>query len=202
TLAVAIGVKHEGGPTLRRGRIAGLVELLAIEPARNLAAATGPDGVVPIVAELQVMRAEAGVDEAVVHRLRVEYGELAQILVERKQLGRRMVGSGFAEVWIVRAAERRRQPDAALAIEHRVVVVDLGVPQLLLAPIGRRLHRLFNRRASGASGSRTGALKVVTLFVLGSRIGNRSLAYSGDPSRGPLALTVGSRRSDEIRSWR
>ena len=35
--------------------------------------------------------------------------------------------------------------------------------------------------ASGVSASRTGALNVVTVCVLGSRIGSRSVAYSGEP---------------------
>src|SRR5262245_32894266 len=55
---------------------------------------------------------------------------------------------------------------------------------------------------SGMFGSSTGILKNVTLLVLGSRIGMLSVEYSGEPIRGPLALTVGLRRSDEIRSWR
>src|SRR5258708_39835462 len=52
------------------------------------------------------------------------------------------------------------------------------------------------------SASRTGALKVVTVLVTGSRIGSESVAYSAEPNSLPLALTVGLRRSDEIRSWR
>src|SRR3984957_14133364 len=55
---------------------------------------------------------------------------------------------------------------------------------------------------SGMPGSRTGILKNVTLLVFGSRIGMLSVAYSGDPKSGPLALTVGLRLSDEIRSCR
>src|SRR3954452_17671871 len=49
-------------------------------------------------------------------------------------------------------------------------------------------------------GSATGILKNVTLCVFGSRIGMASDEYSFDPYSGPLALTVGCRRSDEIRS--
>src|SRR5258706_14461819 len=51
-------------------------------------------------------------------------------------------------------------------------------------------------------GSATGILKVETLLVFGSRIGIRSVEYSGAPYSGPYALTVGLRRSDEIRSCR
>ena len=46
-------------------------------------------------------------------------------------------------------------------------------------------------RDGGISGSRTGAWKYVTVFVAGSRIGNSSVAYSGEPYSLPPALTVG-----------
>src|SRR5579884_2989890 len=55
---------------------------------------------------------------------------------------------------------------------------------------------------NGMSGSRTGILKYVTVFVFGSRIGMLSVEYSGEPYNLPKALTVGLRRSDEIRSCR
>src|SRR5215472_15629047 len=55
---------------------------------------------------------------------------------------------------------------------------------------------------SGMPGSCTGSLKNVTLLVFGSRIGMLSVAYSGEPNSGPYALTVGLRRSEEIRSCR
>ena len=51
-------------------------------------------------------------------------------------------------------------------------------------------------------GSRTGALKTVATFFTGSRIGMSSELYSGDPYSGPLALTVGKRRSLAMRSCR
>src|SRR6478735_10837725 len=50
------------------------------------------------------------------------------------------------------------------------------------------------------AGSATGILKNDTVLVFGSRIGMLSVAYSGEPYSGPLALTVGFRRSDAIRS--
>src|SRR6185295_4081179 len=131
-----IAVEHEGGPTLRRRRVTGLIKSLAVEPARDLPATTGPDRVVTIVAELQVVRPEAGIDKAVFQRLGVENGKLAQILLDWEQLGRRVAGSLLAKVGIDGAADCRRQPDAALLVEHRVVVIHLRVPQLLLTPIG------------------------------------------------------------------
>src|SRR5439155_13646760 len=56
--------------------------------------------------------------------------------------------------------------------------------------------------ASGVSVARTGIVNVVTVCVLGSRMGITSVAYSGEPKSLPYALTVGWRRSDAIRSWR
>src|SRR3974390_1842982 len=55
---------------------------------------------------------------------------------------------------------------------------------------------------SGIAASRTGALKTEAVFVFGSRIGRESVLYSGEPKSGPLALTVGLRRSEAIRSCR
>src|ERR1044071_10272312 len=44
-------------------------------------------------------------------------------------------------------------------------------------------------------GSATGILKNDAVLVFGSRIGALSVEYSGEPNSGPLALTVGLRRS-------
>src|SRR5260370_32199770 len=38
-------------------------------------------------------------------------------------------------------AERRGEPDPALAVDRRVVIVDVGIPHLLLAPVGGRPER-------------------------------------------------------------
>ena len=43
---------------------------------------------------------------------------------------------------IVHAAHGRGEPHPALVVEHGVVLVGLGVPQHLVAPVGRRLRRL------------------------------------------------------------
>ena len=57
--------------------------------------------------------------------------------VERELHGRRMARSLLAEGGIVRLVPGCREPDAALPVEHRVVVVGPAVPDVLLAPIGR-----------------------------------------------------------------
>src|SRR5207247_935664 len=66
-LAVAIRVEDERGPPLRFRGVASLIEQFGVEPAYHpaAAAARGPQRVVGVVAELQVMRLEAGVDEGV-----------------------------------------------------------------------------------------------------------------------------------------
>jgi hypothetical protein len=53
-----------------------------------------------------------------------------------------MVGALLAEGRIVDAAHRGREPDAALLVEHAVVVVGALAPDLLLAPVGRGRGRL------------------------------------------------------------
>src|SRR5262249_23366679 len=114
-----------------------------------------------------------------------------------------MVRTLLAKGRIVRAAYRCSQPDPALGVEHRIVIIGLGAPDLFVAPIGGGLHRLSaeaEARRLRHFGTSTGILKNVTLLVFGSRIGMSSLAYSGEPNSGPLALTAGLRRSEEIRS--
>ena len=64
-LAIAVGVEDEGRPALRLGCVAGLIEYLGIDPARYRPGAAQPERVVRVIAELQVMRAETGVDEGV-----------------------------------------------------------------------------------------------------------------------------------------
>src|SRR5688572_7706445 len=75
-------------------------------------------------------------------------------------------------------------------------------PQYAEGPIGFTVAACPGPRDSGMPGSATGILNVVTLCVLGSRIGMLSVEYSGEPKSGPYPLTVGSRRSEAIRSWR
>ncbi len=91
-LAVAVGVENERGPALRLLDVAGLVEHLGVDPADVAAAAAGagPDRLVGVVAELQMMRAEAGLIGGVLAGLRVVHRHAAVGAVERKLDGRRM----------------------------------------------------------------------------------------------------------------
>src|SRR3954471_5432252 len=71
-------------------------------------------------------------------------------------------------------------------------------PQYGEGCIGFRLAAWPRPSDSGISGAATGILKNFTLFVFGSRIGMLSVEYSGEPNSGPLAFTVGLRRSDAM----
>src|SRR5262249_1316808 len=75
-LAVAVGVGRGRRPPLAFRGCTGLVERLGVEPARDLPGAAEPERVVRVVAELRMVGAEAKVDEAVLHRLRIEHRRL------------------------------------------------------------------------------------------------------------------------------
>ena len=115
-LAVAGSIDDERGPALRLRRVAGLQEFLGVEPADHAAAAAarGPQRVVLVEAELQMVRGEAGVDEGVFHRLRIEHRQLPLARLQREQFCRRQVGTLAAEVRILDAAQRRRRATAGL----------------------------------------------------------------------------------------
>ena len=105
-LAVAVGVEDERRPALRLRHITRLVEHLGVDPADHRPAAAGPQRLVGVVAELQMMGPEAGVDERVLSRLGIEHRELAVRPLHREDLGRGMIGALLAEVRVV----RRREP--------------------------------------------------------------------------------------------
>src|ERR1700722_7412673 len=158
-LAVAVGVEHQGSPTLRSCRIAGQIEFLGVEPAHDLVTAAGPERVARIFGELQVMRAEAGVNESIFTALRLIHRELPLRRVDRKRHGGRMSRAFFAERWIVGRANSRGVPDPPGTILHRIVGIRPAVPDPLLAPVrrgpqhrvivGRRRIGIAHRRAEG-----------------------------------------------------
>src|ERR1700730_7444261 len=63
------------------GGVSVFVEHLGFEPTDNRSAAARPQRVVLVEAELQMMRLEAGIDERVLHRRRVEHRELPTALL-------------------------------------------------------------------------------------------------------------------------
>src|SRR5439155_7066099 len=80
-LAVTVCVQDRRAPALRGAFVAALVELLRVQPADDVGVAAQPERVV--VAELQVMRAVAGVDEHELPAFRVVVRELAADVVLR-----------------------------------------------------------------------------------------------------------------------
>ena len=92
------------------------------------------------------MRAEAGADVRQLLRLRIVHGQVASRALDREQLRRGMTRSRLAVVRILRRAHRRRDPDTALFIEHRIVDVVLARPDHLLVPVRRRSEHLRRGR--------------------------------------------------------
>src|SRR5215204_5789582 len=93
------------------------------------------------------MGAEAGIDEAVFLSFWIEHRHLPAGAFDREGLGGRMVGAFAAVSRIFDAARGRRQPDAALLVEHAVVSGGPLAPDLLFAPLGRGADRMEERRA-------------------------------------------------------
>ncbi len=113
---------------------AGLVEHPRVDPTGDRTCAAEPQRVVSVVAKLRMVRAEAGIDECVFHRLRVKHGHLACTSFEWENLGVRIVGALFAPSRIIHAAHGGREPDTALLVEHGIVIVGTRVPQRFALP--------------------------------------------------------------------
>lgn len=117
----------------------GGIEQICIQPADHLPAAAGPQRIVGVFGEPQMVGAEAGVDEGVLFGGRIEDRQLAPGVVRWKGLRGRMRGTLAAPVGILVAANPRGEPHAALAVEHRVVNVGAAVPDGFFVPVcGRR----------------------------------------------------------------
>ncbi len=144
--AVAVGIENPGRPALGGLGVAGFEEHLPVEPADHLAAAAGPQRVVLVIGELQMVRGVARVDEGVLTRLGVVHGELPVRTTRREGLGRGVIRAFLAEGAVVRRADPGRVPDESFLVEHRVVGVRLAVPDALGAPVSRGLHHVARER--------------------------------------------------------
>ena len=89
-----------------------------------------------------MVRLEAGADQRDLAGLGLDHRQVPRRGLQREHLGRRMVRALLAEVRIRRRADARGEPDPALLVVHRVVRAGLAVPDRLLAPVGRRRHRI------------------------------------------------------------
>src|SRR3984893_967163 len=139
-LAVAVGVEDERRPALRLHLVAGFVEGLAVEPADHAAlraAGAGPERVVGVFREHEMVGGEAGADERDLAAFWIVHGEMARGLLDWCELRRGMVRALAAEVRIGELADARGEADPAGLIHHRIVHAGLAVPDHLVAPIGR-----------------------------------------------------------------
>ena len=102
--AIAIGVENERRPALRLDGIAGLIPDFGIDPAGHGAGPGEPQCIVGVIAELRMMSAKAGIDEAVLHCLGIEHGGLPPRAIDRKRLRGRVIGILFAKRRIIDAA--------------------------------------------------------------------------------------------------
>ena len=151
-------------------------------------AAAGPQHVVGVVAELQMMRPEAGVDERVLHGLGIEHRKMAVRCAPPETA----LAEGWSEPFLQKAGLFGPRTAAAnhtrpFAIEHAVMVVRLARPDLFVAPVRRRLHRLVlaHRRPAYPAWIAHGRRKFVAVFVFGSRTGMTSMLSSVEPYSGP-----------------
>src|SRR4029077_11215749 len=140
-LAIAVGVDNEGCPTDSFLRVVCFIPHFCVDPACYRAGAGQPQSIVGVIAELRMMRAEASVDEVILHRLWIEHCDLTGTLIDRENLGVWVTGTLLAPVRVVHPAHGRRQPDPALLVEHWVVVVSARVPKNLASPIRRICRR-------------------------------------------------------------
>ena len=84
---VAVGIQDEVCPPLGRHRIARFQVLAGIQPADHPAAAAGPQGVVFILGEHEVMGAETGIDWGIDFRVRIIDTEMSSGAPQWKHLG-------------------------------------------------------------------------------------------------------------------
>ena len=104
-LAVAVGVDDERRPPLRFLLVAGFLEHFCVEPAddrRLRTAGAGPQRIIGIVGEVQMVRREAGVDQRELSRRRIIHRQLAAGCLQRKHLRRGMARSLLAESRVCR----------------------------------------------------------------------------------------------------
>ena len=181
--AVAVGVEDERRPALRSHLVAGLLEHLAVQPsdrARPGDAGAGPERLIRVLRERQMVRGEAGADQR----------ELSRTPGRTSTGAGPIPGSGnafadgcadpcLAEIRVRVGTHARREPDAPSLVHHRVVIERLAVPDRIGSPVRRRRHRVGLRRRR--RGSRTGCSTWLAVCVAGSSTGTKSVLSSGDP---------------------
>src|SRR4026207_272699 len=97
-----------------------------------------------------MMGAEASIDKSILPGLGVEHGQLAIVAIKWKDFGRRVARTLLAEIGGRGTAKTRGKPNAPFFVEQRVMIIRLGVPKFLVAPVRRGLHELIARRMARA----------------------------------------------------
>ena len=149
---------------------------MRVQPADDLTAAARPERVVRVLGEHQVVRAEAGADVRQLLRLGIVDGEVAAgALLIGNSLADGCVDPSLQKAGIVGRPHRRRDPHAALLVEHRVVDVVLAGPDRLVAPVrrGRGHLRRCRRRVRIAHVSGTFpavAVRIEHRHVVGAQL--------------------------------
>ena len=140
--AVAVGVDDDRAPALRGLRVAGLLVDVDVEPADDGADRAEVQALAVLVAELQVVGVEAGVDELDVLRRRVVPGDVARRPVQRIVLRIGVVRALAAPRGVAGPANLVGHPHPPLRVHHRVVRVPRVVPDQLVAPVDGGLQVL------------------------------------------------------------
>src|SRR5262249_7337342 len=184
-LAVAVGIDDQGRPSLGLPRVARLPEHLRVHPAEQgqlvLKVVAEPQGVVGVLAEVEVVSAEAGVDERELLGPRIVDGDLPRVLHEpvggpRERIdlpGGMARRRGAVRRWMLGRAARSRVVDAPLVVHHRVVGIDPRVPReshtCSVPKYGDGAPTLLASAELGASASRTGTLSTLLVILTGSK---------------------------------
>ncbi len=135
-LTVAVRVENHWCPTLRCSLVPGTPILVRIDPSDRVSArAAEVERVLLVIGELQVMCAEARIEELVLPCVRQIDRGLSPGAFDREELRGRMIRSCLAEIRCVRSADSGGIPDATLLVEHRIVCIGFAVPDTLLAPV-------------------------------------------------------------------
>ena len=142
-LAVAVGIDDERRPALRFLLVAGLLEHLSIQPADDARAGdpgAGPQRVVGVLGEDEMVRGETRADQREFAVRRIVHREVTVGRFERDQLRRRMGRALLAEVRIRRRTDAGGEPGPSFLIHHRVVIARLAVPDGIRSPVRRGRH--------------------------------------------------------------
>src|SRR5581483_924888 len=97
----------------------------------------GPQRVVGVVRKIEMLRAEARVNQRKFAGFWIVHRELPARLIQRRHLRGRKTGTSFAVVRVRSRTDPRSEPHAPALIENRVMNCGVAIPDLLVTPIRR-----------------------------------------------------------------